>query len=178
MGISPSEYVREAVKNYKDSIPEHILSQYQFPKLATNAFPTEYEQVIDVCSELNPDLASYFQSLLVGVMCWMVSLGCIDVAMEVSLLSLHSVLRHERHMYRALYIVANLGLHHNSCLCMDPTGTDIDNEQFPLMDWKEFYSNAKEPIPPNFFPVDIHIFVNTNHAGDKQTWQPCRGFLI
>ncbi len=85
MVINPSEYAREAVKNYKDSIPEHLLSQYQFPKLVPNAFPTKYEPVIDVCSELSADLASYLQSLLVGVMCWMVSLGNIDIAMEVSL---------------------------------------------------------------------------------------------
>ncbi|KAL7464810.1 hypothetical protein ACHAXS_005137 [Conticribra weissflogii] len=54
---------------------------------------------------------------------------------------------------------------------MDPTYLHIDND--------EFANNAKEPIPPNNPKlVDIYMFVNTNHAGDKQTWHPCRGFLI
>ncbi len=66
----------------------------------------------------------------------MVKLGCIDIATEVSLLLLHSVLPHEGHMDTALHIMAYLGLHHNSCLCMDPTYLNIDNDQFPFMDWK------------------------------------------
>ncbi len=66
----------------------------------------------------------------------MVKLGCIDIATEVSLLLSHSALPHEGHMDTALHIMAYLGLHHNSCLCMDPTYLNIDNDQFPFMDWK------------------------------------------
>ncbi len=29
------------------------------------------------------------------------------------------------------------------------TYPNIDNDQFPVMDWKEFYGNVNEPIPPN-----------------------------
>ncbi|KAL7460379.1 hypothetical protein ACHAXS_000833 [Conticribra weissflogii] len=52
-------------------------------------------------------------------------------------------------MDATLQIMANLGLHHNLLLCMEMTHPDIDDDQFPGMDWKEFYSNVKEPIPPN-----------------------------
>ncbi len=52
---------------------------------------------------------------------------------------------------------------------MDPTYPDIDDDQFPVMDWKEFYSNVKEPIPPITpkplgKPVDIWMYVDSNHA--------------
>ncbi len=61
----------------------------------------------------------------------------------------------------------------NSCLCMEQT-PDIDDDQFPVMDLKVFYSNVAEPIPPNVpkplgKPVHIHMFVDNNHVGDKQT---------
>ncbi len=77
-GIGPSKYVRETVKNCKDYISEHLLPQYRLPKLAPNPFLAKYELGIDVSPELDPDLASYFQSLI-GIMCWMVELGGIDI---------------------------------------------------------------------------------------------------
>ncbi|KAL7460135.1 hypothetical protein ACHAXS_000600 [Conticribra weissflogii] len=51
------------------------------------------------------------------------------------------------------------------------------------MDWKEFYGKVTEPIPPNApkpldKPVDICMFVDSNHTGDKQTRQSHSGFLI
>ncbi|KAL7463706.1 hypothetical protein ACHAXS_004063 [Conticribra weissflogii] len=79
--------------------------------------------------------------------------------------------------------MAYLGLHHNSHVCMDLTYPDIDNDQFPVMDWKEFYINVKEPIPLNAMkplgnPVDTCMFVDSNNAGDKQTRNSYSKFLI
>ncbi len=66
---------------------------------------------------------------------------------------------------------------------MDPTYPHIDDDQFPVMDWKEFYGEVTKPIPPNTpkslgKPVDVHMFVDSNHTGDKQTRCSCSGFLI
>ncbi len=90
----------------------------------------------------------------------MVELGCIDIATEVSLISSHLMLQYEGHMDATLHIMAYLGLHHNLCLCMDPTYPGIDDDQFPVMDCEEFYEDVTEPIPPNASkplgkPVDI-----------------------
>ena len=99
------------------------------------------------------------------------------------MLSSHSALPREGHMDAALHIMAYLGLHHNSCLSMDPTYPDIDDKQFPVMDWKVFYGEVTEPIPPNApkppdKPVDVLMFVDSDHAGDKQTRHSHSGFLI
>ncbi len=56
-GINPSKYVREAVKNCKDYVPEHLPPQCWLLKLAPNPFPTTYEPY-DFSPELHPDLAS------------------------------------------------------------------------------------------------------------------------
>ncbi len=172
-GISPFKYVKEAVNNCKDYVCKHHRPQYRLSKLAPNPFSTKYQGGIDISPELNLSLASYFQSLI-GIMCWMVELGCIDIAMEVSMLLSHSALPHEGHMDAALHIMAYLGLHHNSCLCMDLTYPSINNDQFPVMDWKEFFGEVTKPIQLNASkplgkPVDVCMFVEGNHAWDKQT---------
>ncbi len=66
---------------------------------------------------------------------------------------------------------------------MDPTYPDIDDDQLPVMDWKEFYGEVTKPIPLNAMkplgkPVDVRMFVDSNHAGDKQTRQSRSSFLI
>ncbi len=61
-----------------------------------------------------------------------VKLVCIDIAMEVFLLSLPA-LPHEVQMY-----VAH-GLHCNLCFVIDPTYPNINDEKFPEMHWKEFH---------------------------------------
>ncbi len=86
-------------------------------------------------------------------------------------------------MDAALHIMAYLGLHQNSLLCMDPTYLDIDDKQFPVMDWKEFYGEITKHIPPNFpkplgKAVGLCMFIDSNHAGDTQTRRSCGGFLI
>ncbi len=79
----------------------HLPPQYWLPKLAPNPFPTKYEPGTDDTPELDPDLASYFHSQI-GIVCWMFESDYIDVATEVSLLSLHLALPHEGHMDGAL----------------------------------------------------------------------------
>ncbi len=120
-GASVHPSVQEAVKNCKDYVSEHLPPQYRLPKLAPNPFSTKYEPGIDVSPELDPDLASYFQSLI-GIMRWMVKLGRTDIATEVSLLSFHSALPCEGHMDAALHIMASLGLHHK---LMSVHGSDL-----------------------------------------------------
>ncbi len=112
----------------------------------------------------------------------MVELGQ-KIATEVSLLLLHLALPCEGHMNADLYIMAYLGLYHNLCLCIDPTYPNIVNEQLIVMDWEELYGNVTEPIPPNApkplgKPVNICIFVDSDHTGDKQTKCSCGGFSI
>ncbi len=66
---------------------------------------------------------------------------------------------------------------------MDPTFPDIDNDQFPVMDWKEFYDNITESIPPNApkplgDPVHVCMFVDSDYAGDKETRHSQSSFQI
>jgi hypothetical protein len=54
---------------------------------------------------------------------------------------------------------------------------------FPKQTWKEFYGDIEEAIPDNMprplrKPVDICMWVNSDHAGKKRTRRSRTGFFI
>ncbi len=86
--LSPSKYVNQAVRNCEKHLKTHFDGRFSLPKRADNPFSMTYEPELDDSTPLDPDAASYFQTTI-GVMRWMVEIGRIDIAMEVSLLSSH-----------------------------------------------------------------------------------------
>jgi hypothetical protein len=120
---------------------------------------------------------------LIGVMRWMVELGRIDIATEVSMLSSYLASPREGHLEAALHIMGYLRLKHNSRLIFDPTYPDIDHTTFPTYDWTEFYGDVDEAIPPDMPPplgkdIDLRMMVDSDHAGDTTTRRSRTGFLI
>jgi hypothetical protein len=114
---------------------------------------------------------------------WMVELGCIDIATEVSLLSSHLTYPCEGHLETALHIMSYLSQKHNTRLIFDPTYPKIDMRQFPQYDWTKFYGNVEEAIPvempkPLGKDLDICMMCDSDHAGDKRTRCSHTGFLI
>jgi hypothetical protein len=86
--LSPSKYVHQAVRNCETHLKDHYDGRYSLPKRADNPFSMSYEPELDDSTPLDPDAASYFQTII-GVMRWMVEIGRIDIETEVSLLSSH-----------------------------------------------------------------------------------------
>ena len=87
------------------------------------------------------------------------------------------------HLEAALHIMGYLMLRHNSRLMFDPSYPNIDHSNFQDCDWIDFYEGAVEAIPPNAPPlrgkeVDLHMFIDSNHAGNKQTRRYRTGFMI
>ena len=69
---------------------------------------------------------------------WMVELGRIDIATEVSLLSSHLAYPRHGHLETALHVMSYLCQKHNTRLIFDPTYPKIDMGMFPQFDWAEF----------------------------------------
>ena len=72
---------------------------------------------------------------------------------------------------------------YNSRQVYDSSYPEIDHNVFKKCDWWELYMEANEAIPMNIpepwgKEVDIHIFVNSNHAGDKVPHRSRSGFLM
>jgi len=169
--MSPSKYVQQAVANCRDHLKANYGGRYSLRKRAENPFPIGYEPNTDVTAPLAPDLASYYQSLI-GIMRWMVEIGQVDIATKVSLLSSYLAYPQEGHLDATLHVISYLGHHHNSRLIFDLTYPTIDYSSFPQCEWKEFYPGVEEPTPadapePRGRLIDLRMFVDSDHAGDK-----------
>ncbi len=150
-GLSPSKYVVQAVKNCQLHLTEKLAGKYSIPARADNLFPVDYDPSTDLSDLLDPDCSSFYQHFI-GVIRWMVELGRIDIASEVSMLSSYLASPLEGHLENALHVMGYLQLKHNSQLIFDPTYLDIDQTAFPSFDLTEFYGNVEEATPPNMPP--------------------------
>ncbi len=181
-GLSPSKYVIQAVKNCQLHLTEKLAGKYSIPARADNPFSVDYDPSTDQSDILDPDCSSFYQHLI-GVMRWMVELGRIDIATEVSMLSSYLACPHEGHLENALHIMGYLQLKHNLRLIFDPTYPDINQTAFPSYDWTEFYGNVEEAIPPDMpsplgKDIDLCMMVDSDHAGDKKNRRSHTGFII
>ena len=181
--MSPSKYVQESVQKCETHLKEHFNGKYSLLKDAVNPFAYHYEPEVEVSEPLDPDMASYYQ-YLIGIMQWMVELGRLDIATEVSMLSSHNEYPREGHFEAALHIMAYLKGTHNSRLALDQTYPDIEYETFNIDKYcTHFYGDTSEAIPPNApdtlgKSVDLRIMVDNDHAGDKSTRRYRTGFMI
>jgi hypothetical protein len=128
--FSPSKYVAQAVKNCAMHLTDKLDNPFHLPQQADNPFPYDYRPELDQSEPLDPECSSFYQHLI-GVMRWMVELGRIDIATEVSLLSSHLAYPCEGHLETALHIMSYLHQKHNARLIFDPTYPKIDMGMFP-----------------------------------------------
>ena len=179
--MSLSKYAQEAVKN----VEEHLSKMKMDMTLNRNAhvpFLTGYIPELDVSSVLSPSDANYYQSQ-VRILRWMVELGCVDIITEVSTLASHLAMPCQGHLDAVYHIFGYLKCKHNSWLVFDPSYPLIDMLSFKECDWKNYYGNVSEAIPPNApkevgKDVDLHLFVDLSHADDQSTRRSRSGFFI
>jgi hypothetical protein len=107
-----------------------------------------YRPELDVSPLLTEDKANYYQSQL-GILRWIVELGRIDIATEVSMLAAHNALPREGHLAGVFRIYSYLKTRPNARLVFDPSYAHIDYESFPQQNWSDFYGKVDEAIPPN-----------------------------
>ena len=127
--MSPYKDVQEAVRIGKEYLARHLSKGYRLPKRADNLFESGYSPKLDLPLVLGPYEASYFLSLI-GIMGWMIKIGCIDINTEVSLLSSHSAMPRQGHLEAALHIMGHLKLRHDTRFAFNPSYPNIDHSNF------------------------------------------------
>jgi hypothetical protein len=113
LGLSPSKYVIRAVNNCQLHLTENLAGRYSISARVDNPFPVDYDPSTDLSDILDPDCSSFYQHLI-GVMRWMVELGSIDIATEVSMLSSYLARPCKGHLENALHVMGYLQLKYNS----------------------------------------------------------------
>ena len=79
----------------------------------------------------------------------MVKLGRIDITTEVLMLLSHLAYPCEGHIEAAIHVMSYLKTKHSLRLVFDPFNPEINDTDFKVCDWKEFYGDVKEAIPDN-----------------------------
>jgi hypothetical protein len=131
---------------------------------------------------LDEDLAHYYQQLI-GILCWAVKLGCLDLHLSVALLAQYLAAPREGHLNQVYHCFAYLKAHDQSKIVLDDSRPFVDEAQCVQQDWTEFYRDAQEAIPPNApeprgSSVVISCFVDADHAGNRVTRRSHTGIII
>ena len=111
--MSLSKYVQEACKNCKTFLKNNFDGKYSLPNMAPNPFVGRYRPETDMTDPLDPDRASYYQTMI-GVMRLIVEIGIIDIATDFSLLSSHLAYPRKGHFKCDFHIMGYLKWKHNS----------------------------------------------------------------
>jgi hypothetical protein len=175
-----SAYVQEAVKNVERWLDERNM---KLPSRSDTPMSTSYRPELDISPELSHEVANNWYQSAIGILRWAFELGRIDLTTETSMLAAHMAMPREGHLIAVLRIFSYLKKHHNARIAFDPTYPEIDYSKFERRDWRRFYNNVEEPIPPNApkplgRPVVIRFFVDADHAGDQATRRSRTGFIM
>ena len=105
----------------------------KLPSRAEIPIQADYRPELDMSPELGPRDAAYYQSLI-RVLRWMVELGRIDICLETSIMSSHTVLPREGHLEQVYHIFSYLKKYHNTELVFDPSEPEIEGSMFERRD--------------------------------------------
>jgi hypothetical protein len=171
-------YVQNAMKNVK----EMLHSEGGLKAQAKTPFMSGYPLELDVTNKLDAKLSSRYSQLL-GILCWMVELGRVDIYHEVSVLSQYLTLPRAGHLEAVYHIFSYLIKHDKSSIIFDPVDPYFNPDDFREVDWSEFYGDVMEELPPKMpkplgNPVNITCFVDANHAGNVVTHHLHTGILV
>ena len=114
---------------------------------------------------------------------WIVELGRIDIVTEVLGLSFFLAMPREGHLDAVFHLFIYLEKMHNAWVVFDPSYPIIHMTSFKECDWSSFNGNVHKAIPPNAPEpcrknVELRMFVDSDHAGDKGTRRSRKGFII
>ncbi len=87
-----------------------------------------YRTELDITPKIDPSMATYYKSLI-DILRWIVELSCVDICLEVSMMSLHMEIPREVHLVQLFCIFAYLERFHNTELVYDPSDPVVEVSQ-------------------------------------------------
>jgi hypothetical protein len=149
--MNSMNYIKEALRNLEIELAKVGKTLKGKPATPMQA---NYHPELDISPILDPEQASYYMSLI-GILCWAVELGRVDIFIDVSLLSSYMCQPRVGHLEQVLHIFAYLKHHENSNMVFDPNYVTWETEAFIQHNWTEFYNDAKEQyLPMHRVPED------------------------
>ena len=176
--MGSTSYTKSEINNVKKLLADYNLrfNKKLYDPLYTpmNPFWTQYyRSELDVSNECDDFLTTYFQNLI-GILRWIVKLGRIDIAFEVSTLSKHLAFPRTGYIYQALHIFKYLEVHINNRLAFDPLFRELSqNEQTrtKIEEMEKVYKYLTEELPTNApvslgTSIQVKYFLDSDHDGN------------
>lgn len=145
---------------------------------------------MNTTEECDATLLNVYQNLI-GILRWCCEIGRINILLEVSLLSQYLAQPRIGHLQQCLNIFRYLKHHDRSWNVLDPTDFDVDwvsrkGEPSPwdrAQAMREVYTDAEDEVPPCMpkplgKEVNINLFVDADHAGNRVTRRSHTGILL
>ena len=182
---SSSQYVQAVVRNIEEYIEKSHDKRWKISNKVETPMWSTYQPELDVSEELSPSDVAYYQ-LLIGILLWIVELGCVNVCLEVSMMSSHLALPRKGHMEQVMQIFGYLKKYHNAELVFDPSDPTVDEQDFERSDWtssKFGHVEGKEELPPSMpeprgMGFTIVAKVDEYHASNTVTRRSRTGILV
>jgi hypothetical protein len=89
----------------------------------------------------------------------MVEIGRIDIITEVSMLASCVAAPRRGQLDTIFHMFAYLEKKHKSRLVFDPTYPQINMDEFKECDWKEYYGEVTEAIPPMRPSLEVKMWI-------------------
>ena len=129
--MSSEGYVKKVVANIKKKLEKDngcFDKKLSDPSISTPQpfSSTKYRPELDTSVECSKEQTTLYQNII-GILRWVVELGRIDIAFEVSLLSRYLVQPRTGHLLQALHIVKYLDIHSKNELAFDPAVHDVED---------------------------------------------------
>jgi hypothetical protein len=174
--MSADDYLSKAIPTVEEACDEKLNKKF------TSPLPPDYHPELDTSPLLNDDGVSLFASYI-GILQWAGELGRVDLAHSVALMSRFRCAPREGHLDMLLRMFGYVKGHLRSKLVFDPAYRDWTQVDWNTADWKEFYPDAAEPIPPGApeplgNEVQLNIFCDAAHATCLATRRSTTGILI
>jgi hypothetical protein len=120
------------------------------------------------------------------VLRWILELGCVDIEVEVSMMSLHLALPRVGHLKEIYQIFAYLKAHSNTKMVFNPTSATPDMSLFERQDWsyspygcEGFNKELPGNMPNSYGPsMTMRVFVDADHAGDLNPQRSQTGLIV
>jgi hypothetical protein len=123
-GMSASKYVQAAVAIVKTYHAKEYPTR-KWGKSTSGPLPSHHAPKLDMTNLLDHEKSAFYQSQI-GVLCWIVELGRIDIVTEVSELSSFLVMPREGHLNALFDLFNYLEKRHNARIVFDPRYPTID----------------------------------------------------
>ena len=175
--MSAKEYLSHAIPAIEAIWDEKLYQKASSPLMG------DYHPELDISPLLSDDDAQLFASYI-GILQWAVELGRIDLTQSVSLMSRFRTAPREGHMAAVLHIFGYIKSHLNSKIVLDPAYRKWSHINWHEdAEWKEFYPDAAEPIPPHApeprgKDAQINIYCDAAHATCLATRRSTTGIIV